>query len=57
MVELVKLENNKIMFLDTILVKDSIEAAIHNLWEHETQYTLRFVTSVISKEFGKQVPI
>ena len=57
MVELVKLENNKIMFLDTILVKDSIEAAIHNLREHEIQYTVRFVTRVVSKDFGKQVPI
>ena len=38
------------MFLDTIYVKD-------NLREHETQYTLRFVTRVVSKEFGKQVPI
>lgn len=45
------------MFLDTILVKDSIEAAIYNLREHETQYTLRFVTRVVSKEFGKQLPI
>ena len=31
------------MFLDTILVKDSIEAAIGELREQEIQYTVRFV--------------
>ena len=32
------------MFLDTILVKDSIETAIDELRGHEIQYTVRFVT-------------
>ena len=40
------------MFLDTILVKDSIGAAIDELRESEIQYTVRFVTWDVSKNLG-----
>ena len=35
---------DKYMFLDTILIEDSIEAAINELREHEIQNTVRFIT-------------
>ena len=35
-----------------VLVKDSIDAAVDQLQEHEIQYTRKYITWAVSNDFG-----